>query len=178
MLFVCLWIFPCSLLDAWTGLYETWYVCHGSWAHLNCVLHRSLSSVHVSECVSQRIVARQLLGRHVPVATNTCNNRRIVGIVFYTVRLVSKDSLWVCLCVPLSLPWLLKHVPAAKKNYWRRRFLCCPYGIKGKKAISSSQNFLFNSSYNLVSYSLRYIVLWPLTPYSCNTQNLHLYLYS
>jgi hypothetical protein len=35
------------------------------------------------------IVARQRLGRHVPVATNTRNNRIIVGgVVFYMVRVV------------------------------------------------------------------------------------------
>jgi hypothetical protein len=50
------------------------------------------------------IVARQRLGRHVPAATNTHNNRIIARtVVFYTVRVVSKESLWVCLCIPLSL---------------------------------------------------------------------------
>jgi hypothetical protein len=49
-------------------------------------------------------VARQRLGKHIPAATNTRNNRRIVeGVVFYTVHDVSKDSLWVCLCVPVFL---------------------------------------------------------------------------
>jgi hypothetical protein len=38
------------------------------------------------------------------VDTNTRNNRKFVGsIVFYTIRVVSKESLWVCLCIPLSL---------------------------------------------------------------------------
>jgi hypothetical protein len=44
----------------WTSLYETWYVCHGIWAHLNGVLNKSQSSVCVSVCVSP-IVARQRL---------------------------------------------------------------------------------------------------------------------
>jgi hypothetical protein len=34
-----------------------------------------------------------------------------------------------------------KHVPAAMKNCWRRRFLCNPYRMKGKRAINSSQNY-------------------------------------
>jgi hypothetical protein len=38
-------------------------------------------------------IARQRLSEHVPAATNTCNNRRIVGCV----------CLWVCVCIPLSL---------------------------------------------------------------------------
>jgi hypothetical protein len=55
-------------------------------------------------CVYPLIVARQRLGKHVPAAKNTRNNRIIVGgVVFCTVRIVSNESLWVCLCIPLSL---------------------------------------------------------------------------
>jgi hypothetical protein len=39
-------------LNAWTNLYETWYVYHGTWAHLNGVFHKSLPSVCVPVCVS------------------------------------------------------------------------------------------------------------------------------
>jgi hypothetical protein len=38
-------------------------------------------------------VARQRLGKHIPTATNTCKNGRIVERV----------CLWVCLCIPLPL---------------------------------------------------------------------------
>jgi hypothetical protein len=38
-----------------------------------------------------------------------------------------------------------KHVAAATKNRWRRRFLWGPCRITGKYAISSSKNFLFVS---------------------------------
>jgi hypothetical protein len=41
-----------KLLSAWTNLYETWYVYHGTWAHLNGTLHKSLPSVFVSVYVS------------------------------------------------------------------------------------------------------------------------------
>jgi hypothetical protein len=35
---------------------------------------------------------------------NTLNNRRIVGcVILYAVRVLSKKSLWMCLCIPLSL---------------------------------------------------------------------------
>jgi hypothetical protein len=45
--------------------------------------------------------ARQRFGKHVPAATNTRNSRKIVGLViFYTVRVLSKESVWVCLCIP------------------------------------------------------------------------------
>jgi hypothetical protein len=56
-------------------------------------------------CVFPRIVVRQRLGRHVPVTKNTRNNIRVVGgVVSYKVRVISKESLWVCLCIPSSLP--------------------------------------------------------------------------
>jgi hypothetical protein len=39
------------------------------------------------------VVARQRLGKNVTAATNTRNNRRIVGrVVSYAVRVVSEDS--------------------------------------------------------------------------------------
>jgi hypothetical protein len=98
---------PYKLLNAWTNLYETWYVCHGTWAHLSGVLHKSLPSVCVSLCVSVLLllgkgsvkcippfVARQLLGKHVPAAKSTRNNNRIVGHVCLctTLLLVSNSS--------------------------------------------------------------------------------------
>jgi hypothetical protein len=73
--------------------------------------------------------ARQRLGIHVPAAKNTRNNRITVWCVW----------LWVCLRIPLSL--LGKDVPATTKKCLRRRCPCGPYRIKGKYAISSSQNF-------------------------------------
>jgi hypothetical protein len=49
------------------------------------------------------IVAMQRIGKHVPTATSTRNNRRIVGrVVLYAVRVVSKENLWD-MCNPLSL---------------------------------------------------------------------------
>jgi hypothetical protein len=43
--------------------------------------------------------ARQRLGKHVPAANNTRNNKTISGrVIFYAVRVLSKVSLSVCLC--------------------------------------------------------------------------------
>jgi hypothetical protein len=92
-------------------------VRHGTWLHLNDVHHKSLPLVCVSVCVSLLSLkgngsvkyfppfgARQRLGKHVPAATNTRWNRRIIErVIFYTARVLSKDSLWVCLCIPLPL---------------------------------------------------------------------------
>jgi hypothetical protein len=50
------------------------------------------------------IVARQQLGKHVPTATNTRKNRRIVGrVILYAIRVLSEESMWVCLCIHPSL---------------------------------------------------------------------------
>jgi hypothetical protein len=39
-----------------------------------------------------------------PAVRNTRNNRRIVGrVIFNTIRVLSKESLWVCLSIHLSL---------------------------------------------------------------------------
>jgi hypothetical protein len=75
-------------------------------AHLNGVLYKSLPPVCVSVCVSLLLLlgkgsvkcihnfsARQRLGKHVPAATNARDNKRIVGrVIFYVVRVVSKES--------------------------------------------------------------------------------------
>jgi hypothetical protein len=45
----CLYV--CDLND-WINLYETWYIYHGTWVHLNSILHEYLPSVCVSVCVS------------------------------------------------------------------------------------------------------------------------------
>jgi hypothetical protein len=117
---VCVSVYPpYKLLNAWTNLYEIWNVrlYHDTWAHLSGVLHKSLPSVCVSVCVSLLLLqgsgsvkcippydARKRLGKHVPAATNTRNNRRIVGcVISYAVRVLSKESLWVSLCIPLLL---------------------------------------------------------------------------
>jgi hypothetical protein len=45
-----------------------------------------------------------------------CNNSRIVGhVVFYIVHVLSRECLWVCLCIPpiAARQWLCKHVPTA-----------------------------------------------------------------
>jgi hypothetical protein len=49
-------------------------------------------------------VARQRLCKLVSPATNICNSKRIVRrVIFYAVSVSSKESLRVCLFIPLSL---------------------------------------------------------------------------
>jgi hypothetical protein len=70
MLSVCLHIAPINLLNNSTTLYETWYVYHGTRAHLDGVLHKFFPSFCVSVYESP-IVARQRLGKNIATATNT-----------------------------------------------------------------------------------------------------------
>jgi hypothetical protein len=73
-LYFCLSVYsPYQFLNAWTNLYETWYVYDGTWAQLNGILHKFFPSVCVSVCVFPPIVARKQLSRRVPMAANTCN---------------------------------------------------------------------------------------------------------
>jgi hypothetical protein len=65
----------------------------------NLTHETGIITVCVSVCLSSRIVARQRLGRPVPVSMNPRNSRRIVErVVFYSVRDVSQESR------PLVLP--------------------------------------------------------------------------
>jgi hypothetical protein len=75
-------------LNAWTNLYEIWYVYHGTWAHLNGVLHKSLPSVCLY--VYRVIVAWQQLGQNATGATNTTATiEELLDVwLFYAVHVV------------------------------------------------------------------------------------------
>jgi hypothetical protein len=99
------------------------------------VLRKSLPSVCVSVCVSLisllrngpvkcilPFIARQRRGKHFAAAKNICKNKELLDACVYE----SAYSLIV------ARQQLGKDLPAATKNYWRRRFLCGPCRIKGK----------------------------------------------
>jgi hypothetical protein len=78
-------------MNAWTSHYETRYVYHATWAHLNGVFQKSLPSVCVSVYVSP-VVAWQHLGKkRYPDKEYTRNNRN-VHLVFYEVPVVPEES--------------------------------------------------------------------------------------
>jgi hypothetical protein len=79
---LCVYISPLSTSECLNQSYETWYVYHGTWAHLNGVLHKS-PSVSVFACVS-RLVARE--------RNEYTRNKRwtVERVVFYAVRVVSR----------------------------------------------------------------------------------------
>jgi hypothetical protein len=83
---------------------RTWYVYHGTWAHLNGILDKYLPSI----CLSVNVSPLSLLGNGsvntFPSARKKPNNRNIIGrMVFCVVRVVSKEILWISLCIPFSL---------------------------------------------------------------------------
>jgi hypothetical protein len=50
---LCVYVYPpYQILNAWTNFYETWYVYHGTSAHLNGVIRKYLPSIFVSVFVS------------------------------------------------------------------------------------------------------------------------------
>jgi hypothetical protein len=61
-----------------------------------------VNASHQSVCLYVNI-ARQRLGKDVTAATNTHNSRISGRIILSAVRVVSKESLWVRLCIPLLL---------------------------------------------------------------------------
>jgi hypothetical protein len=100
----CLWVceYPPPPINFWMPepifMKLGMYIMASEPISTECFINPSHHSVCL--CVFPCIVASQRLGWHVPVATNTCNNRRIVGgVISYTVRVISKQSL----CIPLSL---------------------------------------------------------------------------
>jgi hypothetical protein len=80
-----------------------------------------------------------------------------------TTYFINPISLCVCMYTTLSLldNGSVKKLPKQQihrqrqKNYWTHPFLCCLCFVKGKQAISSSQNFLFNHTCNLSWYYFR-----------------------
>jgi hypothetical protein len=101
---LCVCVSPLSAFECLSHSYETWYVYKGqlSPSHLRALEIPPISLVYI--CISP-FGAGQRTGKHVPAATNTCNSSRIVGrMIFCTVLALSKESLWVCMCIPLLLP--------------------------------------------------------------------------
>jgi hypothetical protein len=107
----------------------------------------------------------QRLGQHVPAATNTRNSRTLGRVILCFVRVLLKESLWVYLYPPIvARQCLCKHVSAARKHFWRPRFLRSPFRIKEKQTISSSLDaygfhLQFSFSFFLILKSLLYLCI-------------------
>jgi hypothetical protein len=90
---VCVYI-PLLNLNAWTSLYETRYVNRSTWSHL-------LPPISLCVCTSM-CIPLSLLGNDT-VPYQRIQARNVGSFDLYSVRVVSKESLWVCLVNPLLL---------------------------------------------------------------------------
>jgi hypothetical protein len=94
-----------------------------------CFINSSHQS-GICMCIPPFFVARQPLCKQVPIATHTRNNRRVVS---YPVHVISSDSVGLLVyTLIVDRQRLANHISAARKNLWRRLFLCGPWLMKGK----------------------------------------------
>jgi hypothetical protein len=114
---------------AWINLDETWYVCHGTWAHL----------ISLCACISVLfIVARQQLGKHVPTAKKIYHNRIIVGrVVFYAFRVVSTENSRLFLIITSYFSVVL-----SVRINWVRTTEVPLYSVKKEMSLTQTEWFL------------------------------------
>jgi hypothetical protein len=140
---------PPQLLNAWTRLYETWYVHHGTWAHINGVIHKSLPSACLCMCIPLSLTG----------------NGPVNMLPWQWIH--ETKSYWIC-CFLCSLCHIKNSLcvfvtpHCCKKMAWymllhQQRIVegilygpCC---IKGNEVTSSSQNFLF-------MYHIQCLIAW------------------
>jgi hypothetical protein len=84
---LCVYVSPNRLLNGWPNLYETWYVYHGTWAHINAYL---TNPSRQSVCLY--VYFPVLWIHNASVNTFPRQWRNVGGVVFYAVRVVSKKS--------------------------------------------------------------------------------------
>jgi hypothetical protein len=88
---LCVCVSPYRFSNAWTNLYEISYTCHGTWAHLNAVLHKSRPLVFVSVFLSPHLCYSTARQKHYSGNKYTRNNRSVGRFVFYAVRVLWKE---------------------------------------------------------------------------------------
>jgi hypothetical protein len=128
------------------------------------LFHRCKATALLS--ISHRSMLGKRLGKHVPAARKIRYNIRIVDVIFYEIRVLSKVSLWACLCIlPLntvkSFPRqrrifgsvILYAVHVVKKEI-RRVFLLRTSCYLYNTALSISDYTVFNGKGNNVKLSL------------------------
>jgi hypothetical protein len=124
-------------LNAWTNLYDSRYVrvysYHGTWTHLNGVLHKFLPSVCVLVCVSLLSLLGNVSVNCNPLSVKGNNSaktfpwqwRIIGGIVLYLVYVVSKESRR--LIFPRTSYSVSIQVDEERSNYMVRNEACIKY---------------------------------------------------
>jgi hypothetical protein len=149
---------PYQFLNVWSRLYETWYVYHANWAHLSYVTNPSQQSVFLSLLSLQingsvkcnpLFSAKQRLSKLVSAATNIRNNiSGVCSVVSFGMRVVSKKSLWACLCIPL---WFLGNNSVKTfPRQWRVVEGVVFYEVHVISKESSPQNFLYCAFHRVI----------------------------
>jgi hypothetical protein len=124
--------FECLNQSLWNLVCITWHLRHVQWR----TLYIPPILLCVCMCVSP-IVVRQLLGIDVPTATNARNKEQLLDASYLCGPFrIKEESLGLSVYPPIvARHWPGKHVPAAMKNCWRRRFLCGPCHIKESRRL-------------------------------------------
>jgi hypothetical protein len=152
---LCVCVSPSNqLLNTWTNLHKTWYVCHGIWAPLNgYFINPSHQSLCLYLCPSYRCQAKaQLNVSLLSMLDNGSVNMFLRQVIQVTRQELLDASFSVLsvpyqkesLCIPLSL--LCKN---SVKTFPRQRRIDGPVifnavrVVSKKQAIISSQKFLF-----------------------------------
>jgi hypothetical protein len=102
---------PHQFLNAWINLYETWYVYHDTWTHLDDVLHKSLPSLCVPVCYPLSLLSNGSLNMFPRQRIHAKKKNCCTRLIFYAVRVVSKESTRLVLprtscyifCIPLHI---------------------------------------------------------------------------
>jgi hypothetical protein len=83
---VCVSVYPpYQLLNVWTNPYETWYVCQGTWAHLNGAVYKSLTSFSVFVRVSLLSLLGNGSVKIITAATNAdAKIEELLNVMFFT----------------------------------------------------------------------------------------------
>jgi hypothetical protein len=112
-----------------------------------CASRPSFQGNGLGKCVPS-FGGRHRLGKHVPEATITGHSRRIIGpVIFCAVRVLSKENLWVCLCIfpSLLVNNLVKTFPRQRRIVAGVVFYVVHIVLKGSRRLVLSRTSFFFS---------------------------------
>jgi hypothetical protein len=107
-----------------------------------CISLLSLLGIGSVKCIPH-LVRRQRLGKHVPVATNTRNNRIVVLVILCALRVLSQGSLWICIPLPLLGNNSLKTFSLQRRNFGGVVFYAIRAVSEESRRLVSSKTFCF-----------------------------------
>jgi hypothetical protein len=136
---LCACVYVCPLINLWMPEPIFIKLCMYIFALESISTAYFINPSHQSVClyVYPLIVARQRLSKHVPATMNTRNNRRIVERPdFNTVSVLSKESLWARLYIPI-----LVYVPLKRWSEGSQSRQTVKYGHEFRGTRNQEQPF-------------------------------------